>query len=214
MTTDLATLRWVSCTRYESMAVSRTRHLVPRRAVTSVCGATASDPGVWKANRSKEMCLECARWWNEHRPGATRHEQPSAPQTASGPRQVLAAAQARADAATHGPWSAHDFGHAGQDEPSSIVVHTGRFDWSDLSDADGSSAVAWMPAWDQQESDNASLIAAARTDVPTFAGALVAALDWAQGQAPTDDQARTEGYQQAQRDVLALIEHHLAGDRA
>lgn len=92
-------------------------------------------------------------------------------------REVLAAARARADAATDGPWSKHDFGHTGEQEPNSIVVHTGKFDWNDLNDQNSTSAVAWMPAWDSQEDSNAEFIAAARTDVPALVDALTAVLD-------------------------------------
>lgn len=86
------------------------------------------------------------------------------------------AALGRADAATEGPWDRHDFGHAGEQEPSSIVVHTGRFDWTDLNDPEGTSAVAWMGAWDSQEDANAEFIAAARDDVPRFASFALAVL--------------------------------------
>lgn len=72
----------------------------------------------------------------------------------------------RAEAATEGPWRSHDFGHAGEEEPSSIVVHVGRFDHSDLLTYDTETAVAYMPRWERQESDNATFIAHARTDVP------------------------------------------------
>src|SRR5690625_626225 len=78
----------------------------------------------------------------------------------------LADIRERATAATEGPWRSHDFGHAGEEEPSSIVVHTGKFDHSDLLTYDTETAVAWMPRWDRQESDNATFIAHARTDVP------------------------------------------------
>ena len=74
--------------------------------------------------------------------------------------------EARAKSATDGPWGAHDFGHAGNEEPSSIVVHTGKFDHSDLCAFESETAVAWMPRWERQESENAEFIAHARTDVP------------------------------------------------
>ena len=78
----------------------------------------------------------------------------------------LDAIRERAEAATEGPWHSHDFGYAGEEEPSSIVVHVGRFDHSDLRHPDTETAVAWMPRWEGQESDNAAFIAHARTDVP------------------------------------------------
>jgi hypothetical protein len=82
--------------------------------------------------------------------------------------QQLAEIRARAEAATEGPWARADFGHAGEQEPSSTVVHTGTFDWNDLNSPDGTSAVAWMAAWDSQADDNAAFIAAARSDVPAL----------------------------------------------
>lgn len=81
-------------------------------------------------------------------------------------RAALDAIRERAEAATEGPWHSHDFGHAGEEEPSSIVVHVGRFDHSDLRTHDTETAVAWMPRWEGQEHDNATFIAHARTDVP------------------------------------------------
>lgn len=81
-------------------------------------------------------------------------------------RAALDAIRGRVEAATEGPWHSHDFGYAGEEEPSSIVVHVGRFDHSDLRTHDTETAVAWMPRWEGQESDNATFIAHARTDVP------------------------------------------------
>ena len=74
----------------------------------------------------------------------------------------------RAEAATEGPWKASDFGHYGRGEPESIVVHTGEFDHSDLRTFESETAVAWMPRWEGQESDNATFIAHARADVPAL----------------------------------------------
>lgn len=122
-----------------------------------------------------------------------------------GAREFLAAVQARAEAATDGPWSHHDFGHAGEQEPSSIAIHTGRFDWTDLRDPEGTSAVAWMAAWDLQESRNAEFIAAARTDVPRLVAALTAGLDHTKHpMVYTDEYA--DGYNAALRDIRAVIE--------
>ena len=80
--------------------------------------------------------------------------------------EQLAEIRERAEAATKGPWRSHDFGHAGEEEPSSIVVHVGKFDHSDLLTYDTETAVAWMPRWERQESDDAAFIAHARDDVP------------------------------------------------
>lgn len=63
-----------------------------------------------------------------------------------------------AQEATPGPWHQHDFGDYGQDEPSSIVVHTGKFDHADLSDHESETAIAWMQRWDAQEAANATYL--------------------------------------------------------
>lgn len=77
----------------------------------------------------------------------------------------LAEIRQRADAATPGPWSRHDFGFAGQDEPSSIVVFQGiEFDWRAV--MYDNEFVCQMPTWDRQEDDDALFIAHARQDVP------------------------------------------------
>lgn len=81
----------------------------------------------------------------------------------------IAQARARCEQATPGPWSRHDFGYPGQEEPSSIVVHAGRFDWRSIEEG---GFVAMTPAWDAQENDNAEFIAAARTDLPRALAAL------------------------------------------
>ena len=85
--------------------------------------------------------------------------------------------EARAEAATPGPWEADDIGHSGAEEPSGIVVHTGAFDWDDLMRGEAESAVTWMPGWDRHHGDNAEFIAASRTDVPALVAALRAVLD-------------------------------------
>lgn len=79
--------------------------------------------------------------------------------------EQLDAIQARADAATEGPWRTGDFGYPGQDEPSSIIIHRGPFNWRAINEGE---YVAAMPAWDSQEGANAEFIANARTDVPAL----------------------------------------------
>ena len=70
------------------------------------------------------------------------------------------------DAATPGPWSSHDHGFPGQDEPSSIVIYSGeRFDWEEVTH--GESAVAWT-GWDSQEASDAALIVAAVNALPAL----------------------------------------------
>lgn len=81
---------------------------------------------------------------------------------------------ARADGATEGPWHRHDFGHSGEQEPSSIVVHTGKFDWQAI--YDGESVVASM-GWDAPQDSDAEFIAAARTEHPQAYRALLGVLD-------------------------------------
>lgn len=79
-----------------------------------------------------------------------------------------------ADAASEGPWETHDFGHAGDSEPTSIVVHSGQFDWEDLA-AGGQSLIASMP-WYEQKSMDAEFIARARTTHPAMVKALKSVL--------------------------------------
>lgn len=75
----------------------------------------------------------------------------------------LDAIAARLEAATPGPWSAHDFGYPGQDEPSSIVIHTGEFDWNGI--RYGETEVIAHTDWDSQPAANAEFIAHAPTDI-------------------------------------------------
>lgn len=84
--------------------------------------------------------------------------------------------KATAAAATPGPWARHLFGLGGDPEPTSIVVHTGGFDWTDLASEDSESAVAWMPCADSQPDDDAAFIALSRTLVPRLIAAVEAVL--------------------------------------
>ena len=70
--------------------------------------------------------------------------------------------EARLSAAVPGPWVKHDFGYPGQEEPSSIVVHAGKFDWQAISEGE---FIASIPAWDSQEDANAEFIANAPADI-------------------------------------------------
>jgi hypothetical protein len=83
--------------------------------------------------------------------------------------QRLAGMRERSAAATAGPWDRHDFGYAGEQEPSSIVIHTGRFDHAAI--RDGETVIASM-AWDSQEDANAEFIAHVRTDLDDLLGAV------------------------------------------
>ena len=91
--------------------------------------------------------------------------------------RLLDEMQARCDAATDGPWFVHEIGNSSDQEPTSIVVHEGRFDWTDLMSEDSESAVAWMPRWERQEWTDAQFIASARTDLPRLIAAVRAVLD-------------------------------------
>jgi hypothetical protein len=87
-------------------------------------------------------------------------------------RDALRAMRERAEAATEGPWSSHEFGYPGESEPSSIVVHTGAFDWNAIRYGE-TERIASLD-WDAQEGANAEFIAHARTDLPALVGALEA----------------------------------------
>lgn len=82
----------------------------------------------------------------------------------------LDAIEARALAATDGPWTAHEFGSYSDHEPTSIVVMQGDGpDW--WQSADDGDYIARL-GWDRQEWDDAEFIAHARTDVPALVAAL------------------------------------------
>lgn len=68
----------------------------------------------------------------------------------------------RAMVATEGPWHCHDFGNPGEQEPSSIMIHAGRFNWEDINKGE---FIAATPLWNLQVSNNARFIAYAREDV-------------------------------------------------
>lgn len=84
----------------------------------------------------------------------------SAPLTAERIQQI----QARVDAATEGPWNHHDFGYAGEQEPSIIAIHQGAFDWQSIRDGH---RVAFTD-WAQQPCQDADFIAHARSDIPAL----------------------------------------------
>lgn len=88
--------------------------------------------------------------------------------------QKLDEMQALCDAATEGPWRRHSFGLAGEDEPSSIVTHTGEFVWGDVCEG---RFLFSTPGADSQEWDDAEFIASARTDMPRLIAALKAVLE-------------------------------------
>ena len=54
-------LRWVSCPPEVSFSGSMTRHLILSGSPTTLCGKTASQPGVWRANLTKPECATCLK---------------------------------------------------------------------------------------------------------------------------------------------------------
>ena len=89
------------------------------------------------------------------------------------PRDRLDEWQRLAEQATPGPWKRHAFGHAGEDEPSSIVIHSGEFDWAEINAGGGVAGLIW----EYQSDLDAEFIAASRTAVPALVAAVRAVLD-------------------------------------
>lgn len=50
---------WASCSITEFGHVGMVRHIIRPGALTTVCGASASHPDVWRRNRAKPRCGEC-----------------------------------------------------------------------------------------------------------------------------------------------------------
>lgn len=59
--------RWVSCGITEFGPIGEYRHIVAAGGITTVCGATASTPDVWRANRNKPRCPSCSGAYNTPR---------------------------------------------------------------------------------------------------------------------------------------------------
>lgn len=70
--------------------------------------------------------------------------------------------QRRLSSITPGEWKASEFGRAGEQEPSSLVIHSGKFNWQSLHD--GEEGIAWLQ-WGAQEFEDATFIAHAPKDV-------------------------------------------------
>lgn len=79
----------------------------------------------------------------------------------------LAALTEIAKGATPGPWDHHSFGNSGSDEPETIIVHAGAFDWPAIN---GGDFIVSTPRWDADEDMNARHIAA--FDPPTVLALL------------------------------------------
>jgi len=61
MTKTKDDLRWVACGQDASYAASLHRHLIRGKVHTTLCGASASFPEVWRGNSTKPVCPECAK---------------------------------------------------------------------------------------------------------------------------------------------------------
>lgn len=50
---------WAACSEREFGPIGAQRHLVRKGAMTTVCGATATHPDIWRGNSTKPCCSEC-----------------------------------------------------------------------------------------------------------------------------------------------------------
>jgi hypothetical protein len=66
--------RWVACSQDADYAASRSRHLAYPGGLTTLCGATASEPAVWRGNTTKPQCRTCLRVAEEGLPAAAHTE--------------------------------------------------------------------------------------------------------------------------------------------
>lgn len=82
---------------------------------------------------------------------------------------IIERAEAALEGVTEGPWRRHDFGHPGEQEPSSIIVHAGKFDWNAINDGE---FIVSTGGWDSPEDANAEFIAWARSGVPDLIAEL------------------------------------------
>ena len=53
--------RWAACSAQEFGPVGEHRHIVRRGGLTTVCGASASHPDVWRGNTRKPRCRDCVQ---------------------------------------------------------------------------------------------------------------------------------------------------------
>ena len=106
------------------------------------------------------------------------------------------------------PWKKHDFGYPGQEEPSSIVIHQGKFTWQAISEGD---FIASFPGADRDEDNNADFLANAPVDVEKLLAALDAVIHLAEN---TDDTVVTaaDGPHIPAHLVLSAIASALGGD--
>jgi hypothetical protein len=79
--------------------------------------------------------------------------------------------------AVPGPWRMHDFGVAGDQEPSSVVVHTGKFNWDAIYyGPDSDAALDWdgevIVRMDVEQHETAELIAKAPEDLADLVSVL------------------------------------------
>lgn len=53
--------RWVACSKAEFGPVGENRHIVRVGGLTTVCGASATHPDIWRGNSTKPRCPACLR---------------------------------------------------------------------------------------------------------------------------------------------------------
>lgn len=117
-------------------------------------------------------------------------------------------------AATRGPWKASAFGTAGDEEPSSLVVHAGPFDWEAIRYGEADVA-AWC---DYDDWHDAELIVAMRNNwVPLLDRLEAAEAKIARVEALADewDEAKNLGTSQPNvvaRAFASSLRAALAGD--
>lgn len=51
--------RWVSCSKAEFGPVGYVAHVIPVGGITTVCGATATFPEIWRGDSRKPECHVC-----------------------------------------------------------------------------------------------------------------------------------------------------------
>jgi len=62
MTTTITltgTDRWAACSAAEFGHIGNVRHIVPAGGLTTVCGASATYPDIWRGNTTKPPCEAC-----------------------------------------------------------------------------------------------------------------------------------------------------------
>lgn len=106
-------------------------------------------------------------------------------------------------------WRKHDFGYPGEEEPSSIIIHEGRFNWRAISEGE---FIASFPGADRDEDDRAEFVANAPADMSGLLAALDAVIQLAEN---ADDTAVTaaDGPHVPSHLLLSAITSALGGSR-